>query len=97
MVTEMVTAKNLRKILRKSDVKKILGLRGDSSLDRLEKDGVLPPRVKISPFGRAVGWFDDDIGKVLDSIRQQQVATSDTSRIGQGKPGPGRGHKRLAA
>jgi hypothetical protein len=28
------------KILRKNDLKKILGLRGDSSLDRLEKAGV---------------------------------------------------------
>jgi len=85
------------KILRKNDLKKILGLRGDSSLDRLEKAGVLPPRVKISPFGRSVGWFADDIDRVLETIRQQEATACDATRIGRGKPGPGRGHKRLAA
>lgn len=61
---------------------------------RLERANNFPKRRQLS--GRAVGWVEEEIDQWLQS-REYVKPVRDTSLIGKGKPGPGRGHRKLAA
>lgn len=80
-------------ILRKHRIREITGL-SDGSIYRLEREGLFPQRRKISPTGRAVGWNSEEVEAWVQA--RQADGISVIMRIGSGKPGPGRGHKKPA-
>lgn len=60
------------KILRASEVRAVLGGISNSTLYQWVKDGKLPPPMKIVPGGRASGWLESTIDKII----QQRIAQS---------------------
>jgi prophage regulatory protein len=56
----------LRNILRKPAVRGRTGL-SDSQLWRLEQRGEFPARVRLSPGGLAVGWYEDEVDDFVNS------------------------------
>lgn len=90
----------MSQIYRKADMQRIFGGCSSSTIDRMEQAGLIPQRIKLNPYGRNVGWYSDDVDQALAAIRTRamQQPVADSSRVGQGKAGPGRGHrKQLAA
>lgn len=83
------------KILRRPTVREFTGL-SDSTIDRLESRGLFPARVKLNPFGRAVGWPSDQIDIWLAN-RPNAKAARPADQIGGGLPGPGRPKKQASA
>lgn len=81
------------KILRESEVVAITGMSA-SSIRRAEQIKAFPSRRKLMPGGRSIGWLDNEVRDWLQSRAAITTgATRDTTRIGNGKAGPGRGHK----
>lgn len=78
-------------IWRKKKLKEVIGY-SDSSIDRLEREGQFPKRLKLNPHGRAVGWRSNEVIDWLNG--REQCTSSDTVKIGNGQPGPGRGKKK---
>ena len=52
------------KILRVDDMKRLLGI-SQPTLWRLENNGELPPKIKISK--RCVGWLESDVMEYIQS------------------------------
>lgn len=76
---------------RKPIVRQKTGL-SDSTIERLEKAGLFPQRVKLNPYGRSVGWISDAVDAWL---QERPVVSGRMNQIGIGKPGPGRSKKKL--
>jgi predicted DNA-binding transcriptional regulator AlpA len=87
-----------RTILRKADMQQIFGGCSVTTIDRMEKAGYIPQRVKINPAGgRIVGWYSDEVEAAQAELRQRGLQyTADTTKIGKGRPGPGRPRKQPA-
>lgn len=65
-----------RRILRRPEVIDITG-RSSSSLDRDEKSGKFPARVKL---GRnAIGWWEDEVFEYLESLDRGACAAPDAA------------------
>lgn len=81
-----------RAIYRRPTVRDRTGY-SDSSIDRLEAMGLFPARVKLNPYGRAVGWMVDEVDAWLQNRPVVKIERADVSQIGHGRPGPGRPRK----
>lgn len=87
-----------RRIYRMPDMQYLFGGCSSATIRRMEQAGVIPKHFKINPYGRAIGWYSDDVETAASALhRLQQVVVRDNTKIGKGKPGPGRGKKRQAA
>jgi prophage regulatory protein len=60
---------------------------------RLEKAGQFPARRRISP--RCVGWLESELDQWI-ADRTVVVPVRDLTKIGKGRPGPGRPRKQPA-
>lgn len=82
-------------IYRRPIVRQLTGY-SDSSIDRMEAMGLFPARVKLNPYGRAVGWQSDAVDQWLENRPVVDIKRSDVrdvTKIGQGLAGPGRPKK----
>lgn len=66
-----------------------------ATINNLEKKGLFPKRVLLSPYGRAVGWRSDEVDAWIKT--RTQSPERDANVVGRGKPGPGRGHRKASA
>jgi len=80
------------KLIRPNDIPRIVGISAVTAY-RLEKSGQFPARRRIS--ARCVGWIADEVTAWMEG-RDVVVPVRDITRIGKGKPGPGRGHRKQA-
>ena len=55
----------MSRVIRPNEVERILGV-SKSTINRLERTGKLPKRVRIGP--RIVGWYEHDIIDFLERI-----------------------------
>ncbi|MBW4056705.1 MAG: AlpA family phage regulatory protein [Proteobacteria bacterium] len=83
------------RIIRDKEADGISGLKR-SQRYRLEKENLFPQRRKLSPCGRATGYLLSEL-QTWVANRPGLLTPSTVSKIGSGKPGPGRGHKKSAA
>jgi prophage regulatory protein len=52
----------LHRIIRKRDLPQFVGLRR-TQIDELMKRGEFPRPIKLSDYGRAVGWLEDELAE----------------------------------
>jgi prophage regulatory protein len=62
---------NQKRIIRKPELKKIIGL-SDPSIYRLEKAGKFPKRLQLG--GNSVGWLSDEIYNWMDEKAAERGA-----------------------
>ncbi|GAM11254.1 prophage CP4-57 regulatory protein [Geobacter sp. OR-1] len=79
-------------ILRRKVVRERTGL-SDSAIYRLEQVGQFPSRRKLTAGGRVVGWDAAEVEEWCKTRSAVQLPPKDISKIGSGKPGPGRPRK----
>lgn len=77
---------------RKPIVRQKTGL-SDSTIERLEKAGLFPQRVRLNPYGRSVGWNSDAVDEWLLS-RPKVASASQAPHVGSGIHEPGKGSKK---
>ncbi|WP_169734423.1 helix-turn-helix transcriptional regulator [Deefgea rivuli] len=69
----------MSRIIRFAEAAKIFGV-SNSTLYRLQKAHDFPPLIKVTPNGRASGFFEDQIEEYLAKIKIDKNKTTNTSQ-----------------
>jgi len=83
----MSEQRKLRTVLRRPAMREAFGC-GNTQLDVLEREGVVPPRFHLWPGSRAVGWDRDEVVEAQQRIEAARAEAEKKKKESETAPAP---------